>query len=94
MAEVKEWKNVRPEWCPHHADCGHLHCIQNVMCCGRLPIPRDHPPFKACNTHRLCLRNVLPREEIFDLQVCKGDLYQFGRLFKAIRKDEARRKRS
>lgn len=91
MAEVKEWKNVRPEWCPHK-DCGHLLCIQNVMCCGRLPKPADHPPYKAVNTHRFCLRNVLPAEEVFDLQVCKGDLWQFDRLFNAIRKDEGRRK--
>ena len=77
----------RPSWCPHQ-DCIILRTHQNRMCAGRLPSPADHGRYKGVNTHRICLRGVLPDGEIFDLQVNTGDLWWFEKLFKAIREDK------
>jgi hypothetical protein len=43
------------------------------MCIGKLSKPAKHN--KDYNTHRLCLKGVLPNKEIFDLQINKSDAY-------------------
>lgn len=83
--EVHRW-DQRPTWCPH-SDCVVLRAMQNLMCAGRRAKPGDHGQFKGVNTHRFCLRDVLPGEAIFDLSVNTGDLWWFQKLFDAIRED-------
>ncbi len=76
------WKNERPKWCPH-LDCIHKILSQNKLCGGKLskPVPHDND----FNDLRICLKGVLPNNEIFDLQVNKSDLYHFGRIFKVLK---------
>lgn len=76
--------NRRPEWCTHK-DCIWVTCWQNCMCGGRLQKPESHED--DFNTHRFCLKNVLPNNEIFDLQVNKSDLCWFSLLFGKMQKD-------
>ena len=74
----------RPKWCSHN-NCIFKRAYQDCMCIGGLPKKVKHN--KDYNTHRWCLKNVLPNREIFDLQINKTDIYWFTLLFKAIRED-------
>jgi len=73
--------NERPKWCSHK-DCIVFRCFQDVMCSGKLPEPKEHD--KDFNTHRFCLKNALPNNEIFDLQINKSDAYFFKLLFEVV----------
>ena len=71
----------KPKWCPH-SRCILKRTFQDCMCIGRLPKKVKHKG--DYNTHRWCLKNVLPKNEIFDLQINKTDIYWFGLLFEFI----------
>ncbi len=73
--------NKKPNWCPH-ANCIVLTCFQDKMCSGKMPKPEPHD--NDFNTHRLCLKDSLPNNEIFDLQVNRTDMYHFGLIFDGL----------
>lgn len=77
-----EWKQKRPNWCPHKKGCEYIMSVQAMICAGKLPEPEPHDG--DFNTHRLCLKDALPNDEIFDLQINSGDIYHFRRVFDAI----------
>jgi len=56
------------------------------MCVGKLPKEIPHGLDK--NTHRLCFKDLLPNDEIFDVQVNKGDIYWLELLIDPIKKGE------
>lgn len=76
-----EWKQEKPSWCPYSL-CIFLRRAMDSICIGKLLCPVPHG--KDLNTHRICLMNVLPDNEIFDLQINKGDIYHFRRILNAI----------
>lgn len=80
----KTWKQERPDWCPH-LDCLFLRRAMDNICGGRLPQPESHN--EDFNTHRFCLVDVLPEDEIFDLQINKTDIGWFEFIFQAIKND-------
>lgn len=61
-----EWKQERPEWCPHQ-DCVFLRQSQGLLCGGHLPKPEPHDGDE--NTHRLCIKAA----GVFDLQINRTD---------------------
>jgi hypothetical protein len=67
----------RPAWCPH-PDCRFVLNTQELACVGRLPELVDHDGIP--NDGRLCIQ----ADGVIDLQVNKGDLWNLGRLFKAL----------
>ena len=73
---------LRTKWCPH-VECIFIETFQDSMCIGRLPKKVEHD--KDFNTHRWCLKGVLPMHEIFDLQINKTDAFWFNLLFKIVR---------
>ena len=80
----------RPNWCPYK-DCKNIICYQDLMCCGVLPKPESHD--NDFNDKRFCLKDVLPNNEIFDLQINNTDAYWFIKLFeKAKEKTDKLRK--
>jgi hypothetical protein len=76
-----EWKQERPEWCPHQ-DCIFQRRAMDSLCGGKLPEPVEHDG--DFNTHRLCINGAMPNDEVFDLQVNKGDLFWFRFIFEAL----------
>ena len=80
MADMTEWRQERPTWCPH-TDCGFLRRSQDALCGGKLPQPAPHGA--DFNTHRLCIRTE-DDSNVFDLQVNKSDVYHFRRILDAL----------
>ena len=79
-----EFKQERPIWCPHK-DCKFKRISQDKICGGELSEPQPHDPGgPPANTHRFCLRDALPKEEIFDLQVHNQDLESMRWIFDAL----------
>ena len=72
----------RPKWCPH-AECLFIETFQGSICIGKLPEKVEHDG--DYNTHRWCLANALPDNEVFDLQINKTDIFWFRLLFDAIK---------
>ena len=48
----QEWKQERPNWCPHN-DCLFKRRCQDAFCCGELPIPEPHQD--DFNYYRICV---------------------------------------
>ena len=78
---VTEWKQERPDWCPH-ITCQFIFREMDAACCGKLPTPEPHDG--DTNSHRLCLNGVANSGGVFDLQVNSSDLWWFHQLFDAI----------
>jgi len=76
-----EWKQEKPSWCPY-PECIFKRKVMDAMCGGQLPKPEPHD--EDFNPHRICIMNVLPCGEVFDLLVNTGDLYHFRRVFDAL----------
>lgn len=74
----------RPNWCPH-PDCIFLRNTQDMMCCGRLPVPIDHDG--TPNTHRVCIDSTETHHGYMDLQINRADAWYFKRLMEAVMKD-------
>ena len=72
----------KPKWCPH-SDCIFKRTYQNCLCIGKLPKKVLHGT--DYNTHRWCIKNALPNDEIFDLQINRSDVYWFELLFKFVK---------
>jgi len=82
--ESKTYKQERPNWCPHK-DCIFKRRAIDDICGGDLPkeqcgITSDGHQ----NNHRFCLNHVLPKNEIFDLQVNDNDLQWFRWIFDSL----------
>ena len=80
---TQEWKNERPEWCPH-ANCEYRLRAQDSACVGYLPLPIPHG--EDSNDYRFCLNGALESGEVFDLMINDSDLYHFKRLFAALQR--------
>lgn len=77
--EGGERKQQRPIWCPYK-DCGFIVRSQDAICIGKLPIPKDHGNFKACNTHRLCQRGAEDDGAwLHKVEWNRGDAWNFWR---------------
>ena len=71
---MTEFKQERPQWCPH-LNCIYKRVSQDKIYGGELPEPQPHDPGgPSVNTHRLCLKDALPNNEIFDLMVHNGKI--------------------
>lgn len=57
------------------------------MCIGKLP--ENVPHGGDFNTHRMCLKDVLPEDEIFDLQINSGDTGWFKWLFEVFNEGDS-----
>ena len=82
---MEEWKNVRPEWCPH-LDCEHIISTQEMICKGKLLIPEPHD--EDTNTHRLCIDTRETGHGIFDLKINKGDIWHLCRILQEVNPKE------
>lgn len=79
-----EFRQERPVWC-QHKDCKFKRISQDKICGGELSEPQPHDPGgPPVNTHRFCLRDALPKGEIFDLQVHNQDLESMRWVFDAL----------
>lgn len=78
-----EWKQTRPEWCPHK-DCQFKRRAMDSLCGGKLPDPVKHDT--ALNTHRVCIKDSALAGDVFDLQVNSTDLEWFRWIFDALDK--------
>jgi hypothetical protein len=79
-----EFRQGRPDWCPHK-DCIFKRISQDLVCGGRLPKPQPHDPGgPPANYYHFCLRDGLPGDDIFDLQVNDNDLQMFRWIFDAL----------
>lgn len=77
----KEWKQERPDWCPHPT-CLFKRRVQDAMCCGDLPEPAPHDGDE--NIYRICLNGAADNGGVFDLQVNDTDLGYFRWIFDAL----------
>ena len=68
----------KPSWCPHK-DCICKSLRENKICGGHLPKPEPHGNDE--NIYRWCLKDALPNNEIFDLQINDTDIYAFKIMF-------------
>lgn len=69
---AQEWRQERPSWCPHR-DCEFKKRSMDKLCSGSLPEQASHDG--DWNTHRLCINEVLPKGEVFDLMINKTDAW-------------------
>jgi hypothetical protein len=74
----------KPKWCPF-ADCIMIRNTQNMMCCGKLPVPDPH--LDDFNTHRFCLNLSEFNEPPFELKINRTDAHLFRALFDAVYND-------
>ena len=84
---MTEWKQVRPEWCPH-AECEYRASSQAIICVGHLPTPA--PQGDDENTDRICLQTDTDGEP-FDLQINASDVFHLRRMFDVIFPQEGTR---
>ncbi len=68
----------RPAWCPH-PNCLFVLNTQELACVGRLPEPVEHDG--GLNDGRFCMKLD---DEIMDIQVNRGDLWNLRRLFEVL----------
>lgn len=82
---LTEWKQERPEWCPH-SDCGFVRRAQDALCCGNLP--KAEPHGEGFNIYRWCLNGADKGGDPFDLQINRTDIFWFRKMFNALLGDE------
>ena len=78
---MQEWKQERPEWCPHVNTCAFLRRAMDSLCGGALPVPESHN--NDYNTHRFCQRDG-DDGNVYDWQVNATDLEWFRWIFDAL----------
>ena len=78
---MTEWKQERPTWCKHN-DCVFARRTMDSACAGNLPKPVPHAG--DMNIYRICIREILPNNEICDIQMNKTDLGWLRWLFDAL----------
>lgn len=55
------------------------------ICGGKLPVKEEHDG--DYNTHRFCINRALPKDEVFDLQVNKSDIWWFSFIFEGLKEE-------
>jgi len=77
-SQPEKWKQVKPSWCRHSTSCKFLMHSPDIICSGKFFIPSPHN--EDFNTNRLCF--WLNPNDIIDIQINKGDVYNLMRVLK------------